>query len=222
MVIQHPEPTVVQTRRAIEPPGLRFAAVCWPWLLSAVACALSLLRTGYRFDVSNNAFHIPIVMRFAKLPQFADDPFVLSLRRFVSPVYPLLSLIATDSNVAALFFAGLAATHLLTFLAFLRVGEACGIKRWREQTAFVFLVVASQALYGYSPVGADGLLIDYFTHTELAQAIALFAIANVLRDRLVRSGALAGLAFAVNAFVGVWMLAPIAAQVVLVPCGALQ
>lgn len=187
------------------------AGIGWPWLLAAAASVLSLLRTGYKFNVSNNAFHIPIVLRFAAMPQFADDPFVLSLHHFVSPVYPLLSLIATEANVAALFFVLLLATHLLTFRALLSIGDASGIRGWREQMLLVLLLVASPILYRDSPVGRDSLLIDYFTHTELAQVPALFAIASLQRGRLIWTGWWAGLAFALNAFVGAWMTAPMAA-----------
>ena len=193
------------------------AEAAWPWLLAAAACALSLLRTGYSFDFGNNAFHIPIVLRFAELPQFADDPFVLSLGRFVSPVYPLLSLVATEDNAPALFFAGLACAHLLTFYALLRIGALCGVEGRVEQAAFVFLLVATRGLYWNSPVGADGMLGDAFSHTEVARAVALLALAGLLCGRAVRAGALAGLAFAINAFVGLWTLVPVAVWHALAP-----
>lgn len=182
----------------------------WSWLLAAAAAALSLVRTGSNFNVGNNAYHIPIVLRFEALPQFADDPFVLSLRDFVSPVYPLLSLVATEDNVVALFLAGSVCVHLLTFFALLRIAQACGIGGRTEQAAFVFLLAATRAFYQISPVGADGLLHGVFSHTELARAVALLAIAELLRGRPVWAGALTGLAFALNAFVGIWTLVPVA------------
>lgn len=182
----------------------------WSWLLAVAAAALSLLRTGYRFNVGNNAYHLPIVLRFEALPQFADDPFVLSLRNFVSPVYPLLSLVATEDNVAALFLAGLVCVHVLTFFALLRIAQACGIGGRTEQAAFVFLLVATRVLYQMSPVGADGLLHGVFSHTELARAVALLAIVALLRGRPVWAGALTGLAFALNALVGIWISVPVA------------
>jgi len=45
----------------------------------------------------------------------------------------------------------------------------------------------------------------------LAHAAALFAIANLVRGKLVRAGGLTGVAFALNAFVGIWTLVPMAA-----------
>jgi hypothetical protein len=191
----------------------RLVRIVSPWLLAAVASMLSLLRTGFNFNVSNNEFHVPIVLRFADMPQFSEDPFVLSLRHFVSPVYPLLSLVATDANVANLFLIGLVITHLLTFRAWLHIGTACGIGRWHEQISLVLFLAAISAVYGVSPVGADGLLMGYFTHTELAQAVALFAIGDVILGRLLRASALTGIAFAINAFVGVWTLAPVAGAI---------
>src|SRR5262245_1397982 len=41
--------------------------------------------------------------------------------------------------------------------------------------------------------------------------MALLAIADLLRERLIRAGALTGIAFAVNAFLGIWMPAPLSA-----------
>jgi hypothetical protein len=87
-----PDLAVVSTGRTSEGLYSRLASGCWPWLLAAVACVLALLRTGYAFDISNNTFHIPIVLRFADMTQFMDDSFVLSLQQFFSSIYPLLSL----------------------------------------------------------------------------------------------------------------------------------
>ena len=202
-----------QTRRqeATAKAWPKWRSACWPLLLAAGACVVSLNRTGYTFDISNHTFDLPIVLRFADLPQFANDPFILSLRQFTSALYPLLSLVATEHNVSGLFFCGLALTHMLTFLALLRIGQVCGIKAWHEQALFIFLLAATKSLYGLSPVGADTLLIRYFTHSELARAVGLFAVASLLRQRLILAGFLGGVTFALNALMGIWLLAPLAA-----------
>jgi hypothetical protein len=179
------------------------------WIVLAIVTALSLLRTGYEFNIINNAFHIPIVLRFEEMLQFAGDPFVLSLSRFVSPVYRLLALVASEETIAGIFFAGLALTHLLTFLGLLRIAVACGIDGLREQTTLLLLLSAAWYSYGYSPIGGDGLLTSYFTHTELARAVAMLSIALLLTGRFAWAGALAGLAFTLNAFVGVWVAVPL-------------
>src|SRR5262249_59897478 len=108
-------------------------------ILAIAASVVSLVRSGCPFDIGNNTFHIPIVLKFTELPQFADDPFVLSLRNFVIPIYPLLSLFATGDNVAFLFIGGLIATHVLIFLALLRIGDACGLRRWLGQAGLALL-----------------------------------------------------------------------------------
>lgn len=178
--------------------------------LAALGAALSLLRTGFAFNVDNNVFHLPIVLRFAAMPQFADDTVVRSLAGFVSPVWPALALVATEGNVAALFFCGLALTRWLTFLGLLAIGAAVGIRRGGEQLMLLLLLATAITLYGYSPVGDSGLLISNFTQTELACAVALLALAGIIGGSLPWAGALAGIAFALNAFVGVWLVAPLA------------
>jgi hypothetical protein len=191
-------------------PARRLIDACWPWLLAVAASLVSLVRTGYNYNYSNNAFHIPVVLRFADLPQFANDPFILSLRKFVSPAYFLLSLVATEANVTWLFFVALAVVHLLTFYALLRIAQSLGIRSQIDQAIFVFLVAAARVAYGVSPVGSDALLFNAFSHSELARAFALLGMAELLRGRLVKAAAWMGLTFAFNAFMGVWTLVPLA------------
>ena len=186
----------------------------------AIVTGLSLLRTGYEFNIINNGYHIPIVLRFAEMPQFANDPVVQSLDRFVSPVYRLLALVATEGTISLLFFVGLVALHLLTFLGLLRIAVACGIESTRGQVLLLLLLSAAWFTYGYSLVGRDGLLISYFTHTELARAVAILSIVRLLNGGFVQAGALAGLAFSINAFVGIWTLAPLGAVAVAELVGA--
>lgn len=180
-------------------------------LFLAPATALSVVRMGHAFNTVNNAYHIPIVLGFARLPQFADDPFVQSLSRFVSPVYRALALVATEANVEMLFLAGLALAHFLTLLSLLRVAEATGLRGLGERAALVAVAAASWQLYGSSTIGGDGLNTFYFSHTELARATATLGLAAALTGRFVHAGFLGGLAFALNVFVGVWATVPLAA-----------
>ncbi|WP_372620875.1 DUF6798 domain-containing protein [Falsiroseomonas sp.] len=180
-----------------------------PIPLACLAAALSITIQGFEFGVNNNVFHIPIVLGFSELPQFAADPVIHSLRRFVSPVYSLLATVATEDNIAGLFFLCHVATRILSFLALLLLATALGMVGWRLCVVAAVLSVA-RGIYGVSPVGTGGMLLNYFTHSELASAFALLCCAAIVHGRLVLAGSLGGLAFAVNAFVGVWIALPLA------------
>jgi hypothetical protein len=178
-------------------------------LLAVLAAAVSISLQGFAFGINNNVFHIPIVLGYQHLGQFADDPAIQSLSRFVSPIYPALALVADEQNIESLFLGCHMLTRVLTFLALILIVTASGVRNgWRLLLAVASLVLAS-GLYGLSPMGGGGLLLNYFTHSELSGAFALLAIAALLRGRLVLAAGLSGIAFALNAFIGVWMLVPV-------------
>ena len=192
-------------------PGVTWSGAL-PWVIAAVAAILSLVRKGYNVNVVNNVYHLPIILKFSELPQFRDDPFVLSLGKFFSPVYPFLSLFTTEQNLSIVLFIGLAINHFLMFFALLRIVQACGQQTPRGQILLVAMLLPLPLIYGFSDVGRDALLINYFSHTELAQPFALLSLASLLRGRPVMSAVQAGIAFALNAFIGVWVLPAIAAM----------
>ncbi|MBO1075473.1 DUF6798 domain-containing protein [Roseomonas marmotae] len=180
-----------------------------PLLLAVLAAAVSVGLQGFAFGINNNVFHIPIVLGYGQLGQFAGDPFIQSLGRFVSPVYLALGLVADERNIQGLFLACHVLTRVLTFLALILIVTASGVRGgWRLLLAVAALVLA-RGLYGVSPMGEGGMLPDYFTHSELSGAFALLTVAALLRGRLVLAAGLAGIAFALNAFIGVWMLVPV-------------
>jgi hypothetical protein len=179
-------------------------------ITAAIAIAsVTVLLQPFQFDISNNAFHIPIVLRWFDLPRFADDAFVQSLRQFATPVYPIISLFATETTISFIFFALWFAMRALTCYALINLAETLRAKDVWQQAACVSAACLAITAYRYSPVGADGVLLSYFSHTELAQAVALLSLVHMERLRLVKAGLLVGLTFAINVFVGVWLLAPL-------------
>lgn len=188
----------------------RAARRATPALLALQACiaaVVSIVLQGFEFGVNNNVFHVPIVLRMYDLAQFAHDPVIQSLRNYVSPVFPLLALISTEGNIAAVFFACHLVTRVVTFYALITIMIASGLAPRRRSAATMVLVFSG--IYGMSPIGQDGVLLQYYTHTETSQAVALFGIALLLRRRLVAAAFVAAIAFDLNAFVGVWMVAPL-------------
>ena len=176
-----------------------------PLLLATIAAICSVVLQGFNFGISNNIFHIPIVLRFYDMPQFAHDAYVQSLRNFVSPVYGLLALAATEHSVGALFLASHLAARILTFHALLRIVLACGVAPGGRLAVAAASLTLCRCINSLSPVGADEMLANYFTHSQVAQALALYCLAFLLRGRFILAALMAGLTFDVNAFVGVWV-----------------
>jgi hypothetical protein len=173
-------------------------------LVAIGGALLSLLVHGFQFGAGNNIYHIPIVLDLGSEPQFATDPFYQSLRYFVSGVYPALRLIATEDTVLYVFFAMHVVTRALTLYVLLELLVLTGGIRPLTAVAFVITMVASPFLRGNSRLADHELLVNAFTHSSLATALALGAFVAFARGRWRLSGVCAGLAFCANAFVGIW------------------
>lgn len=175
-------------------------------VLAAFATALSLMRTGFAFGISNNVFHIPLALGWEHLPAFAGDTYYLSLRKFTSLVWPLIALASNDSNVETVFLIahilsrGFAMAAIAAFLSLqlrLRPGEAL---------LTMITVALTPWLVGGSVIGAHGLWIEYFSHSEVTWGFLLLSLMAAHAQRWTWAAALAGLVFDVNAFVGIWLL----------------
>lgn len=163
----------------------------------------------FQFNRSNNFYHIPIVLDWHRDPLFADDPFVTALQTYATPFYFLLRPVTDADNVALVFHLLFAACRGLTLFAMIQLARAVGLADARLVVAFALIVAAAKASYGSSPVGDGTLFTNYMTHSEFAQAFAILGIAWAIAGRPAASGAAAGLAFATNAFIGIWTLFPV-------------
>ena len=179
-------------------------------LLALLGTLVTIAVQGFAYGVSNNIFHIPLVLHDYALPQFANDAYQQTLPRYVSPIFPALSLVATRENLPFLFLAMHALGRALTLWAMLRVLQICGVTGLRLVFALALLVVMP-GLYGITELGRQELYPGYFTHTALAQAVLLWGIVRLLERRFVAACVLAAVAFDINAFVGVWLAGPLLA-----------
>jgi hypothetical protein len=186
----------------------RLARAALTILFCAVLAPASVHLQGFEFGIDNNVFHVPIVLRWYDLPQFSHDPVIQSLRHYATPVFPLLGLFTDASNIAAVFHAAFLLTRALTIFALLAVMRSFGLRGpWLAVAGAASIFVS--ALYGETAIGRDELLVDIFTHTALAQAVALLSIAALVRGKLTLAAIATGLTFDLNAMVGIWMLAPL-------------
>lgn len=175
--------------------------------IALVVALLSLIRTGFSFGVGNNVFHVPVVLGWAQQAAFAGDAFYASLAKFTSVVWPILGWVVNESNVGLVFLA----SHFLSrFLSLLAMGWllVTHLRAPLPTTALALLVCSlSPWLIGASTVGGHGLWVSYFTHSEVTWGPLLAALLAALAQRWVLAAGLAGLVFAINAFVGIWLLA---------------
>lgn len=177
----------------------------WVAAIAAIAAAVSLLISGFQFGVHNNAYHVPYVLRWTDLPQFADDAFYQSLRYFTSAVWLLLRAVATEDNVVVLFFTMHVLTRLATFYALALLVRQTGLTD-RVQLGLALTLLAVTAWLHRSSVVADhGLFLGDFTHSEVAWPFVLFSIYFARQASWRLSAMHAALAFLCNVFVGLWL-----------------
>lgn len=174
------------------------------WIAALGGTLLSLAATGFVFGHNNNVFHLPIVAGLYDEPQFANDAFIQSLRHYAAGPWILLAGSVKYIDPYWSFLALFAAGRFLAIAGFLACARLVGIDRLSHQLVFALLIATTHLLRGGSMAGDGGLFINYFTHSELANGLFLFALAFAIQRRIAATLAITGLIFFVNAFFGVW------------------
>ncbi len=175
-------------------------------VIATVAAALSMLFTGYVFGIENNLFHLPVVAGLYDEPQFRDDAFIQSLRHFASGVWLLLDNTQRYFPRTDLLFFGLdCLSRLLTFIGLLACASLLGIVTRRQKIVFALLATTTPFLIGFSPAGTGGLIVCYFTHSEVANGPLLLAIYFAARGRYTAAMLAWAVTFFVNVFMAVWL-----------------
>ena len=187
----------------------------WPARLgvagTAVTLALaSVLVQGFDYGVSNNIFHVPYVLRWDALPGFAGDAFYQTLPGFASGLLWLLRGVVSESTLPGVFLSLHVAGRIATFLALAWALQPLVPGR-RARVAALVLVIAAPAMHGVSPVGEHGMLMGFFTHTELAWPFVVLCLGLATRGHIPGGALCAGLALCINTFVGLWLAWVVAA-----------
>lgn len=180
-----------------------------PWLLAVPVTFLSFLLTGYVPIFVNNIYHIPIMLRLYDLPQFQGDPFVQSLRHYSSGFWLLIPGIGNVANSKIFLAVFLFINHLGFFAASIHLAKSLGYKENRQLNLFLVILLCSSLSVGVT-VGAGALMLNYFSHSELANASLLFGFSFALRRRYVGAAVCTCITFFLNAFMAVWMLPSLA------------
>lgn len=179
----------------------------WCVLLLA-GTALSWLSTGFVFGTNNNVYHLPIVGALFDLPQFEGDAFVQSLRGFSSGLWMLLEGSDRVVDPATLFLAMHLLGKALSLWAMVLIAQELGLAGLAQRAGFMALVALMPVLQGHAFAGHGGLFMNYTTHSELANGVALLMLWACLRQRFGLALGLIGGVFFLNAFMAVWSVAP--------------
>ncbi len=173
-------------------------------VFALAGAAVSLAITGFVFAAENNIFHLPIVARLYDEPQYADDAFIQSLRSYSSGLWLLLRGSAGWIEPSRLFLILAFVSRFLAFAGFLALAQTVGVQSSGGRALFTAVICVTFLLDGESLAGDGGLFLNTFSHSEVCNGLFLLALASLLQRRIAAAGALAGLAFFVNAFMGAW------------------
>lgn len=178
-----------------------------------VAAVVSMLLSGYIPFFNNNIYHLTILNADYDLPQFSADPVVQSLRHFSSGFWMLFAGIGHVVPVKLFLAIAFILSRIALFAAALHLARNLGYKGRAFSWIFLILLAATPLMSGYAP-GGGGLNINYFSHSELANATLVFSLSLLVRRQFGLSAFFVCVTFFLNAFMAVW-LAPIWALVAL-------
>ncbi len=95
--------------------------------------------------------------------------------------------------------------RLLAFIGMLACASLLGVVTRRQKIVFALLAATTPFLVGFSPAGTGGLIICYFTHSEVANGPLLLAIYFAARGRYTAAMLAWAVTFFVNVFMAVWL-----------------
>lgn len=183
------------------------------WLYAAMKYAIpsialafvSITITGFLFGVSNNLFHIAYVLRLSESQEFAGDAFYASLRNFASIIWPILRIVSNESNVESVFYISNFISRTAAFAGLLFLIKSNGLTTTAGLVVCMAALAITPWLQGISILGAHGMFIKYFTHSEVTWPFVFLSLTLYSLKRLPLASAMVGLTFSINAFVGIWL-----------------
>lgn len=178
-------------------------------IAAAIGALISVVSIGFVFGIENNVYHLPIVGAIYEEPQFAQDPFIQSLRFYASGLWLLLRGVDRHVDPYWLFLALHYLSRFLAFVGFLACADLLGVRSRKERALFAGLLCLTALLRVTSYAGNGALFTNYFSHSAIANGLTLITLYFAVRGRLIPAFAVNGAAFFVNAFIAVWNALPI-------------
>lgn len=172
-----------------------------------VISALSALQIPYQYGSGNQVFQLPTVHKLLDPGLYPGDALVESLQNYPSAAYPIIAGLSATLGVAVepLYLAIWIALRLWIVAALMLIAARFVPDYWGR--VFVALVAATT---GWAVVrtliGGEHIVAAHLTHTELAFALQLAALAAWLYRRAAPAGALLAGALYLNAMTTVHFL----------------
>lgn len=169
--------------------------------------ALSALQLPYQYGSGNQVFQLPTVHRLLQPELYPGDALVESLRNYPSAAYPIIAWLSRTSGIGIepLYLAIWVALRI-TIVGLLFILAARFVPDYWGR---VFVALAA-ATTGWSLtrtlIGGEHIFAVHLTHTELAFALQLAALAACLYRRPVPGAVLAAGALYLNAMTTVHFL----------------
>ena len=162
---------------------------------------------GYRYGASDQAFHIPAVLRALDPHAFPRDTALINANARLTVFHPLVGGIvrATGASLETVFFAGYLASVAILWTALILIGGSL----FRNPLSTIMLA-AIVTLRHRIPKTSVNSFEPYFYPRTLAFAIGLVAIAAVLRRRPWMAVMLSALATAIHPTTALWFMVLIA------------
>ena len=173
---------------------LRYAAAI------LIISALSALQMPYRYGSGNHVFQLPTVHRLLAPDLYPGDALVDSLRNYPSVAYPAVAWLAKALGVGVqpLYFALWLVERVCLVGMFLLIAARFVAGYWGR--VFVTLVVSTTGWALLTTlIGGEHLFSAHLTHTDLAFALQLAALAAWLYRRPVVAAVVAAGALSLNA-----------------------
>jgi len=178
--------------------------------LAVIGAAVSLFISGAVAAEATSFFHLQILAGLWREPQFADDPFVQSMRYYASGFWFPLTGRFEGEEVYPLLVTFNVLSRILFFIGALECATILRVETPRQRLIFTLLVALATSMRGLSKAGDGGLFEPTFGHSEVANGTTLLVLAYAARGRVALAFAMNGVTFFLSAFIAVWNAAPLA------------
>lgn len=183
----------------------------WIMIVSiALATLVSFAFSGYIPLYKNNFYHLTILFGAYDLPQFQTDAYVQSLRNFSSGFWIVFADTARFIDPKLFLGLWLVVCHFIFFGACVHFARSLGYRDPRFLSALALLLPLVSLTIG-GTLGAGGIVLESFTHSELANAAMVMTFSFALSKRYGYALFFACVTFFLNAFMAVWAAGPVLA-----------
>ncbi|WP_428553235.1 DUF6798 domain-containing protein [Reyranella sp.] len=179
------------------------------WILLAgavgIAAVVSVAQQRFVFGYDNNVFHIPIVLRWADEPVFANDHVVQSMKNFTAPFWLLVRFVTNETNVEWVFYLFHVAIRAASLAALTWAAANLGVRGLLASVLLPFWFAVVPGLRWETPIGAAQVFNITLSHSDLVPSVALVGITLAAQKRYLSAFSTLGAMANINAFAAAWV-----------------